>query len=173
MNRALKQAFVTGLVVAGLALSGTALAGDGKGCSLQGTWYGVNNLDDLLLSGWVTTVTGQSANEGVNVLEIPTFDMTFNGVFSQAVDGTVDRGVWRRTGGNTFEYSFSSFAVDVNRELVFSARVSGNITLGEDCMSEEITTWIEIFLAGQSMFKDEPLMAFALPTHYGYRYTLD
>lgn len=172
MKNALRHVFVAGLMAVSLALTGTALAADGKGCSLQGTWYGVNNLDELLPSGWVVTATGQSASEGINVLEFPTFDITFNGAF-EAVDASVDRGVWKRTGGNTFQYSFSSIAVDADRNIVYSARVSGDILVSDDCMSEEITTWVEVFLAGQSMFKDEPYMAFPFPRHYGYRYTFD
>jgi len=173
MNRTLKQVLVAGLMVTGIALAGNAMAADGKGCSLQGTWFGVNNLDDLMPSGWVVTATGQSANEGVNVLEFPTFDVTFNGAFDQAVDGSADRGVWKRTGGNTFAYSFSGLAVDADGNIVYTARISGDITISDDCMSEEITAFVEIFLGGQSLFKDEPYMAFPFPKHYGYRYTLD
>ncbi|NIO43422.1 MAG: hypothetical protein GTO41_26670, partial [Burkholderiales bacterium] len=91
----------------GLAISGVASA-DGlqKGCSIHGTWYGVNNFDDKELTGWAVTASGESERHGINVLEYPTFDATFGGLFATAHDGSANRGVWERTGGNTFTYSF-------------------------------------------------------------------
>ena len=165
---------VSSILVLGLAIPGAAFAGGaGKGCSIQGTWFGVDNLDDLRPTGWVVTATGRSDNHGVNVLEFPTFDFTLGGAFDQVVDGSANRGVWRRLSGNRFEYSFSAIAVDADNNLVYTARVTGTSTLTHHCMFETITAYMELFIAGQSMFKDVPYMEFPLAEHYGYRYTLD
>ena len=167
---------VSAIFALALAIPGAAIAGGGgKNCSNHGTWFGVNNFDDLLPTGWLVTVTGRSGDHGVNVLDFPTFDLTLDNIFPQAVDASTTQGVWRRTGGRTFDYSFSMLVVDANSELVYSARVSGTATLEKDCMSETITAYMKVFLAGTSMFKEDttPYAEFPLPTHYGYRYTLD
>jgi len=165
---------VTSILLLGLAIPGAAFAGGGgKGCSIQGTWFGVDSLEDLQPTGWVVTTTGRSNDRGVNVLEFPTFDFTFGGAFSEVVDGSANRGVWRRLDGNRFAYSFTAIAVDADNNLVYTARVSGTSTISHHCMFETITAYMEIFVAGQSMFKDDPYMEFPLPEHYGYRYTLD
>lgn len=165
---------ISSILVLGLAIPGAAFAGDaGKGCSMQGTWFGVDSLENLQPTGWVVTATGRSDHHGVNVLEFPTFDFTFGGAFSDVVDVSANRGVWRRLSGNRFAYSFSAIAVDANHNLVYTARVGGTSTISDNCMFETITAYLEIFVAGQSMFKDTPYMEFPLEEHYGYRYTPD
>ncbi len=176
MRMTIIRLVVSAIFALGLAIPGAAIAGGGgKNCSIQGTWFGVNNFDDLMPSGWVVTATGRSNDHGVNVLEFPTYDLTFGGLFSQAVEGSANRGVWRRTGGRTFDYSFTTMVVDANRDIVYMTRVKGTSTLGADCMSETITAYMEVFLAGDSIFDENaiPILAFPLPTHYGYRYTLE
>jgi hypothetical protein len=167
------RSLVSSILLLGLATSGAAIAGDaGKGCQIQGTWFGVNNLDDKLLAGWVVTATGKSANHGVNVFEFPTYDLTFGGTYS-VVDGSANRGVWKRINGNTFEYSFMTILVDEERAPVYYLRVSGQSTLSADCMSETITAVMDFYLPNMSPFEDPPAMSVTLDPHYGYRFTLD
>lgn len=174
MKTKLFRFVVSSILVLGLAIPGAAFAGDaGKGCSIQGTWFGVDNLENLQPAGWVVTATGRSNDHGINVLEFPTFDMTFDGNFDQVVDTSSIRGVWRRAGGNVFAYSFSAIGVDADDNLVYTTRISGTSTISDDCMFETITAYMEIFLVGQSMFKDDPFMEFPLDVHFGYRFTLD
>lgn len=177
MNKKIFHLVVASILALGLTSPGIAMAKpDGIQCLLQGTWFGVNDLENKVPNGWVATVTGMSANHGVNVLEFPQFDTTFGGTFPVKYQ-SANRGIWRRTGGRTFEYSFMSIAAgDVaagGREDFYYMRVSGDITLSEDCMSEEITAVIDFFPAGMSPFENAPVSSEVYPTHYGYRSTLD
>lgn len=160
----------------GLAIPGAAFAGgNGNGCSIQGTWFGVQDLEDKVPSGWVVTAVGQSQNHGFNVLEFPTYDSSFGGIFP-VLHHSANRGVWERINGNTFRYSFMSILageVDGVRFPLYYVRVSGTATLSNDCMSEEITSVMEFFPGATSPFEDEPLWSMTLPVHYGYRFTLE
>jgi hypothetical protein len=158
-----------GLMVAWIAAPAVAVAGgSGQGCSLLGTWFGIDPAAQTL-TGWMVTVQGSSNNEGTNVLEFPTFDVTLGGAFPAAY-GSTSRGWWRRTGGNTFEYSFMSIATDYSRIPVWIGVVSGNIEISSDCTTETITAGLAVFLPDMSPFEDEPVLTLALPTHYGRRY---
>lgn len=175
MNNFFMHLLVGLVIVFGLAIP-SAASDDGskKGCSIQGTWYGVNNLDDKELTGWATTVSGKSEQHGTNVLEYPTFDVTFGGLFPTADDASANRGVWIRTGGNTFTYSFMTVIVDVNNNHVGSVRTSGDVVVGNNCMTETITATFDFFYHDDNPFEDDPFYSITpQDPHYGYRFTLD
>jgi hypothetical protein len=168
-----------GILLLGFACPGIALAGDGeKNCSNHGTWFGV--LDpmegDMTLTGWTTTVTGQSGNMGVNVIEWPDFDPTLGLAFppfDQADHISNMRGLWKRTGGKTFVYSFTGFAYNDMNMPVYIAKVSGTVTLLGDCNYEHITAYMEAFAPGDNPFLAEPFFFTPLPDHWGQRAMLD
>ena len=168
-----------GILLLGFTAPGIALAGDdGKRCSNQGTWFGVTDPlnGDMSLTGWTTTVTGQSGNKGINVLEWPDFDPTLGMAFPPFKDAhhiNNMRGVWRRTGGNTFAYSFTGFAYDESNEPVYIAKVSGHVTLLAGCQFERITAYMEVFAPGDNPFLGETLYEFPLLDHWGQRAPLD
>ena len=163
---------LVGIIAAVLAAPGAAMAG-GKGCQLQGTWFGVDSLANKFLTGWMVTATGKSADHGTNNLEFPVFDATLNGSFPDAVSLSSMRGAWYRTSGNTFNYSFMGFALDAVNMPVYVGKVSGTVTLSENCTFETITADMYIYLPGMNPF-DGPHIAFIdLPDHYGYRFTVD
>ena len=165
---------LTGILMLGLAIPSAAWAGDaGKGCSLQGTWFGVAGLEDSTLTGWMVTVTGKSENKGTNNLDFPTFDPTLSGNFDQAVRLSSLRGNWERTGGNTFDYTFMGIAVDEFNLPVWIGKVSGQITLSADCNRETITAAMEVFLPSMNPFDGDPLFPLPLPIHYGHRASVD
>lgn len=186
MKSQISRLLIAGAVALGLALPGLALAKDDqKGCSIIGTWFGVTDLDDKIPSGWVVTAIGKSENHGTNVLEFPTYDSTFGGIYP-VLHHSASRGIWRRTGGNTFEYSFMSLLVGdipatTEREALYYLRVSGESTLSDDCMSEVITAVMDFFpvktalgeYTNLSPFVDAPAWSMVLEPHYGYRYTFD
>jgi hypothetical protein len=164
---------LAGILMLGLAIPSAVLAGNAdKGCSLQGSWFGVTSPEDTTLSGWMVTVTGKSENRGTNNLEYPTFDPTL-GIFPQAVRISSMRGAWERTGGNTFDYTFMGMAVDEFSVPVWIGKVSGHVTLSADCSTETITATMEVFLPTMSPFDDDPLFPILLPTHYGRRLEVD
>lgn len=167
---------LVGLVLTfGLAIPGAASAdGFKKGCSIQGTWFGVNNFEDKQLTGWSVTASGKSQRHGINVLEYPTFDATFSGMFPTAHDASANRGVWKRTGKNTFTYSFMTVVVDVNNYHLYTMRTTGEAVLGDKCMTETITATFDFFYPDDNPFEDGPFYSVTpLDPHLGYRFTLD
>lgn len=162
------------VLMLGLAIPGVAISGDsGKGCTFQGTWFGVVSPEDTTLTGWVVTATGKSANGGTNALEYPTFDATLNNNFPTAARVSTLRGAWERTGGNTFAYAMTGIAVADDGTPVWVGKLSGDIVLSPDCKSEYITATLEVFAPSASPFDGDPLFPIALPPHFGYRAYVD
>jgi hypothetical protein len=145
-------------------------------CQFPGTWFGIADPAAPVLTGWVVSVTGFNNSHGTNNLEYPTFDPTlgFLGTpeFGAAKRVSTLRGVWERTGGRTFTYSFMGMAVDENNLPVWIGRVSGDIELSGDCKTEYITAWMDVYLPAVSPFTGAAKYSFPLPPHYGQRYEL-
>jgi hypothetical protein len=164
-----------GILLLGFTSSGVVLAdGGGKNCSNQGTWFGVADptQGDMTLTGWIVSVTGMSSNKGLNVIEWPDFDATLGldfPPFDQAHHISNMRGVWERTGGKTFNYSFTGFAYNDSNERVYIATVSGHVTLVDDCNYEYITAYMEVFAPGDNPFLADPIFFTPLPDHWGQR----
>jgi hypothetical protein len=171
LRRILLGSLMLCMAIPGLALAeGAPQAGHGPTrCEFQGTWFGVTSPTDLTLTGWMVTVEGKSHDTGTNNLEYPTFDPTLGGAFPAARITTL-RGVWERTGGNTFAYSFMGFAVDGSNIPVYIAKVSGTITLSRDCGTEALTASMALYAPNVSPFNGTPFYTVDLPKHYGYRY---
>jgi hypothetical protein len=83
------------------------------------------------------------------------------------------RGAWERTGGNTFDYTFTGMAVDLSGTPQYIAKVSGHITLSADCRSEHITATLEVYLPFMSPFDDPAFHTEILDDHWGYRAYVD
>ena len=165
-----------GILLLGFTIPGVALAGGGgKGCSNIGTWFGVVAPDDTRLTGWVASALGKSNNEGTNLFEYPTFDATLNGMFSEAARLGSMRGNWKRTGGNTFDYTFMGTAFDASNVPVYIAKVSGQVTLFNHCQYQYTTALMDVFLPFMSPFYDQPINPepISLGEFYGYRAKVD
>jgi len=164
------------LVGAMVSVAASADVDSGKGCQLQGTWFGVDSPETKHLTGWTVSVAGQSSNRGTNILEYPTFDPTLGQVLP-ATRVSALRGAWERTGGNTYAYTMTGIAVNDNQEAIWIGKLSGNIVLSADCNSETITAKLEVFLPayGETPFDGAPVYVpvIQLPTHYGYRAYVD
>lgn len=185
-NRIIRSALV-GILLLGFTIPGVALAGDEeRGCSNLGTWFGVSPFlpdptsppsvellpppwDVTYLTGWSVTVTGKSNNEGANLFEFPSFDATLFGAFENAVRMGSMRGSWKRTGGNTFDYTFTGFAYDASNMPVYIAKVTGQIELIEDCQYQHTTAIMEVFWPNMNPFHDPAPIAIPLGEFYGYR----
>lgn len=90
----------------------------------------------------------------------------------EAVKGSHDRGVWKRTGGRTFEYSFVGTAVNSSGAIVWIRKISGTITMIDDCKTEKITAVMGIYLPGDDPFDGPPLYEFDFGDLYARRLTL-
>lgn len=181
MKTSIVRSSLVAILMLGLAIPGVASAGwFSWGCRYQGTWLGVKAPDNLEPAGWFATVEGKSYFYGTNNLVFTNdiFDPTLRGKLPHVVDVTTNRGNWMRTGYNTFAYTTTGFALDANRRIVYTAKLSGHITLSEDCNSDVITGTLEVFFAGtgKNPFIDKPDIPpedIPIPNVYGYRAFVD
>jgi len=174
MRNSIIRGALVGILLLGFTIPGVALADGGEqGCSNFGTWFGVTDVGNTTLTGWMANIMGKSANEGTNDLEYPTFDVTLDNNFESAVALSSMRGIWRRTEGKTFDYKFTGYAIDEFGAPVYIATVRGEVTLLEDCLYQFITATMDIFLPFMSPFHDEPFMSFPLEPLIAYKMTFD
>jgi hypothetical protein len=188
-------------ILLGFTIPSVAFAGGGgKGCSNLGTWFGVTPFlpdpnsppppetppppwdpDPTYLSGWSVTVTGKSNNEGTNLFEYPVFnpkispDLAVMEPFKSAERIGSMRGNWKRTGGNTFDYTFMGFAYNALNMPAYIAKISGQVVLIENCQYQYTTALMEVFWPDTNPFDDELEPAFMIPlgAFYGYRAKVD
>jgi len=197
MRKSIIRGALLSILLLGFTIPGVALAGGGqKGCSNLGTWFGVSPFppdptsppveippppwDVTYLTGWSVTVTGKSNNEGTNNFEYPVFDPTLailgldeTPPFSQAVRVGSMRGNWKRTGGNTFDYTFMGFAFDASNMPVYIAKISGQVVLIEKCQYQYTTAIMEVFRPWMNPFHDDYEWEIPLGVFYGYRAKVD
>ena len=179
MRKCIIRGALLGILLLGFTIPGVALAGGGgKGCSNIGTWFGVEAPDDTRLTGWVASALGKSNNAGTNIFEFPSFDPTLGlsvAPFKDAVRIGSMRGNWKRTGGNTFDYTFMGFAFDASNVPVYIAKVSGQVTLFNDCQFQFTTALMDVFLPTMSPIHDQPINEepISLGEFYGYRAKVD
>jgi len=170
-----RKALIRGLLVvllACLGASGVANAGEGgKDCSTVGTWLQVDP-DTHVLAGFLSTSEGKSSNEGTISLENPGFGLTLFDLFPDAVAGSGDRGVWKRTGGRTFKYLLMGTAVDSSGAIVWIRKISGTIIMSDDCKTEKITAVMAVYLPTDNPFEGTPYFEIDLGDLYAYRLTL-
>lgn len=199
MRNNIIRGVLVGILLLGFAIPGAAFAGGGgKGCSNIGTWFGVSPTlpdptsppvpippppwDTTYMSGWSVNVMGKSNNKGTNHFEYPVFDPTFailglneTPPFINAVRIGSMRGNWKRTGGNTFDYTFMGFAFDASNMPAYISKISGQVMLIEKCQYQYTTALMEVFWPDTNPFDDELEPAWVIPlgVFYGYRAKVD
>ena len=177
-------------LIAFWAASVAVAAAAEKGCSLQGSWI---NIDEQGMPGWVFTASGQSESFGSNTLEYPfefpalptsldpTDDPPFSPIFPNAVGMTQMRGIWKRTGGNTFDYTMIGYGYDEYGLPIYVNKMSGTLILGEDCNEADVSVTLKIFTCD---YTQEPICTNPLtgtpdivfsdvPNSIGYRLMLE
>ena len=196
MRKNIIQGLLLVVLLLGFAVPATALAGGGgKFCSNLGTWFGVSPFppdptsppvpippppwEVQYLTGWSVTVTGRSNFKGTNNFEFPVFDPSFAVMgldntppFSDAVRVGSMRGNWKRTGRNTFDYTFMGFAFNAAGMPVYVAKISGQVVLVENCQYQHTTAVMEVFLPWKDPFHHEYDYLIPLGEFYGYRATV-
>jgi hypothetical protein len=124
-------------------LAGSAFVGDkDNGCKLQGTWMGetpypLPGNPDFILR-FMATYHGTGDNEGTEVIHY--FNLPTN-LPTEAKFGD-SRGVWAKTGPNTYDYTLVTVVVDDLGNVVGIARNSGTKKL-TNCNSMEATSNIQ------------------------------
>lgn len=152
------------LMFAAPVLSGEKFEAD---CKLLGSWMGY---DASGSAWWTSTADGQSASHGTLNLEVPGSVLFFPG----ATSVTELRGVWEKTGGNTYEWTVIGFPYDASATTIVLARLSGKNTINEDCDSEIVTDVVmEVFLPDADLNSGIPISTSLFPDHAGYRIKLD
>jgi len=114
----------------------------------------------------MSTADGQNASHGTFNLEVPGSILFFPG----ATAVTELRGVWEKTGGNTYEWTAIGFPYDATATTLVIAKLSGKDTIGEDCNTLYATDIVmEIFLPDADLNSDDPISTAPFPNHEGYR----
>lgn len=147
-----------------------------EGCKPLGSWMGYTTEGS---AWWVSTISGQNASEGVAILDVPGFDPTLPvddvPTFPTVTDITLLRGVWERTGGNTFSYTMTAIALDDDGNAVYISKLTGRETLSEDCNTMYLEdNYLQIFLPAADPFSDDPIIGpIFYPNHHAYRMMVD
>ena len=132
-------------------------------CRLFGSWIGY---DETGAAWWTTTVDGHSSARGTVILEVPQ-SVTF---YPGATDATKARGIWERTGGNTFNWTVVSIVYDETFTTLYQARVSGKDTIGDDCDTLLVSDIVmELFDPYADLNSGDPIGVMLFPDHFGYR----
>jgi hypothetical protein len=155
-------------VAAGLlAFSGLAWA-DGadhaKGCRLEGVFVSFNSSGDPV---WTAGYTPLTASSGMTDAAFVGLDHTFGGWFPDAVRDTGLKGMWTRTGSNTFAVTLLSIAADAAGAPQYSVKFTGTYTLSGKCDKLHIELTGGIYLLGMNPLVDEPVLTFPLE-EYAY-----
>lgn len=141
-----------------------------QGCSLIGGWFGYNVAGDM--AEWIVIAQGATNSSGTITLDDKYFDATLGGAFP-VVEGTDLRGTWERTNGNTFRLAMIGYALNADHVTLYIAKMSGTITIIDNCNKEYLDLRIDYFAPDANPFVDEPFYGFDLPYHDGYRMRLD
>jgi hypothetical protein len=138
------------LLAAALVFPLNALGNDS--CQYIGSWFGYDHHENV---AWTSQAVGPNRSGGTMLLELPGFDITFDGLFDVVNIAGNLKGAWKRTGGNTFSYAGMSFATNADGEAVYAIRLTGDVRVIGDCdvLSVE-NTWLSIYMLNQGMDPD-------------------
>jgi len=138
-------------------------AANNGGCKVIGSWVGY---DANGLVWWTSTLDGQSASQGTINLETPGAVAFFPG----ATAVTELKGVWKRTGGNTYDWTALGFAYDAVGTTLTLGKLSGKDTISKDCNTIHITNVVmEVFEPTADVNADTPIATVPFPDHEGHR----
>jgi hypothetical protein len=172
MRSTVRRGLLTILAACLFGASGMATAaGTGNDCSPLGTWLEVKP-GTHELAGFLSTVIGQSNNQGTMIVENPGFGAALGGLFPGSVDGSQDRGVWERTGGRTFKYTLVGTHVDSSGVIVWIRKFNGTITMTDNCKTEKITAVMAVYQGTDDPFEGTPMFEVDLGDLYAHRLTL-
>ena len=130
------------LLTAAIVFPFNALAD--KDCQYIGSWFGYDADENV---SWTSQAVGPNNSGGTMLLELPGFDITFEGLFD-VVNSTGNlKGAWERTGGNTFSYAGMSFATNAAGDAVYALRVTGDLEVVGNCDVLRVeNTWMSIYI---------------------------
>jgi len=127
-------------------------------CNPDGAWLGSAPSWGL---SWTQLVESTSWRHGTINIEWIGGDATFQGLCPGAVTWSLARGVSKRVGPRTFEFSIISYSLDAAGQPVCIVKNSGLTAYSQDCKSGETNGAIELFYPGDNPFEDPPF--FCIP----------
>ena len=162
--KSLIRLILTALIVAVPVFAGAASNGD---CNLLGSWVGYDANGAVW---WTSTVDGQNASQGTANLETPGAVVFFPG----ATAVTELKGVWKRTGGNTYDWTYLGFAYDASGTTLTLGKLIGKDTISKDCNTVYVTDVVmEVFMPTANVNTDAPIATVPFPDHEGHRIQID
>jgi hypothetical protein len=167
MNRTFPKCLAV-VIALSTALALTAAAADG-GCKLQGSWIGVEGGE--LLVAYEGQSSSGTLNEELPVLDLSLFEFYCPGTGALRISSL--KGLWARTGGNTFIYTQVGYVVDEGNHVVCIMKNSGKKTLSDGCNFMTVDSTLELFYADQNPFEDDSFFATPLAPIYAYRMRID
>ena len=146
----------TTIALFGLMLLGTAFAGDdGNGCKLQGTWYSVATDNDS--NSFVVQYYGTGDTEGTDDSEWVKIGNAWKALGIARLSNT--RGLWKKTGPNTYSSVLLTFLYDAEGQLMLISRNYGVKKL-IDCNTMEyrgtFTEYLNLYMNVFFSFPDDP-----------------
>jgi hypothetical protein len=122
----------------------TAIADDKageQGCTPKGTWVGTFEGVPVM----TITYGHESAQTGTLIIDLPSFDPTFGGQMAGVKSSSAARGIWKKTGGNTWFYTALIIGAAPNGATVYVAKISGPVEATNRCTSITISTMLDVF----------------------------
>jgi hypothetical protein len=165
----MKFATRTVLALLLLVLAVPVMANGSKdGCKVTGSWHGYDGGGNIW---WTSTVDGQSASHGTTNLEIPGAVMLFPG----AAVMTEMKGQWKKTSGNTYDWTVVGFPLDEFAAPMLIAKVSGTNVFYDDCDMMWVTDIVmEVFPPFANIYSDPPMAVdTSFLDHPGFRIKVD
>jgi hypothetical protein len=138
------------LLVPNWQTDAAAFRGKGKWCDLRGSWYGTSTWGSFMV-----TFNG-GIFKGTGDIVWVSGDPTMGGFYPDADWARHTRGVWVRTGPNTFDWTILSFGTNSAFEVLYILRGSGTKTL-VDCNTAEDLINVEILDPGMDPIDDDGL----------------
>ena len=136
-------------IAALLPFGTTSATEDAEGCTPSGTWVGTREGVPVM----TITYGRDSAYTGTVVIDLPSFDATFGGLFPGVKPSSAARGVWRKTGGNGWDYVALIIGAAPDGSTAYVARIAGPVVGSNHCTSLLIKTTLEVFDAtGKTLF---------------------
>lgn len=163
------------LLLAALLISPVAVAG--KNCEYIGAWLGYDSNGELF---WTSHVTGMNSSRGTVILEVPGFDMTFDGLFDVANYTSTHKGVWERTGGHTYSMNGYSIATNSDGDAVYVMRLGCDVSLKSHCNVLEVQACtMRLYIPDPDTDpipiweRESDVGPIYFPSHNGYRMTVE
>jgi hypothetical protein len=139
------------LLVPNWQTDAAAFRGKGNWCDIRGTWYGASPYGSYMVN-----YDGAHPFKGTIDLVWISGDPTLGGDFPDAVWTRHTRGVWVRTGPNTFDFTVLTFSTNSAYEVLYIFRSNGTNTL-VDCNTNESTANLEFLTPDMDPIDDDGL----------------